>query len=347
MPPVELSQRARDTRRMLIGGYFIAALVMADGVSVTESVHAIVSEAASSWSKKDRVAVITIEALSDGRLARVDESYAQPVGSLATLTAAVLRVSGGVAPGEDPVLCASRIVVTEGVPAVATACLPDEAQVEVFGWEDAAREGNDASRDLFAGFSADADGAALRAIAAYRRATNSAPKWALPALAFGLALARVGRMDEAKPLLERWAKGGGYVSPEVRGYVGGEAKPRPPAPTVEGSAVPEIAQVTSSVAQCERDPAEVTAYVQQHLPKLVTCVQAERGTLPPALPVVFVVRPSGEVAEVGIDHRHFRKGELSGCVARVLTTSFAPSAGGDCPSRFEIAVKTLSQTEER
>jgi hypothetical protein len=334
---------------MLGGAAWLVAALVADGVSVTETVHGFVAEAARDWSRSARVAVITVEALPDGRIARVDESWSQPVGPLTKLTGAVVRVAGAVSKppeGVEPILCASRVVVaSDGSAAVATSCLLDSTTIEMLGWEDAAMEGMDASRDLFAGLSADADAKPLRAFAAYGRALERAPSWTLPSLVLGLGLARSGRLPEGKPHLERWAKSGGLMTAEIAGYIGGEYPRREPTPVV--AATPAPSEPVPFTAQCERDGNEITSYVQEHLPQLIACVEQEKTPVPPVLPISFAVRSSGAVEEVAIEHRHFKKGALATCVRGVLVQPLAGHTGGDCPARFELTVKTLSQTAER
>jgi hypothetical protein len=123
----------------------------------------------------------------------------------------------------------------------------------------------------------------------------------------------------------------------------------PPPPVVEAPAPKvseELATATASMSQCERGQQEIMTYIQARFPALNRCLQAERARtpnvdMPPALPIAFVVAPSGMIERVAVNHRFFQSGPLFDCVVKAMSGRMAPSSGAACPAMFELNLRGL------
>jgi tetratricopeptide (TPR) repeat protein len=230
----------------------------------------------------------------------------------------------------------------------AVACLPPDAEPIVAGWNraDEARFKDEPGALVFAGWAREAAGDYMRARLHLRRAAELAPDWALAAGAFGLSLARSDRMQEARPFLEEYAAARG-VPLEIRGYLAGA--------TVSGEAPASDTpggEPAGSISECQRPAAEVQAFVQGRADRIDNCLQNElrlapNAPMPPYLPIRFVVKPSGDIQGVTIDHRSFRVSRLRDCIEIALAGELEPAGGADCPGQLTMKVVTERQTPDR
>lgn len=236
-----------------------------------------------------------------------------------------------------------------GLISYAVACLPPGAQPMVAGWAaaDEAQLKDEPAALVMAGWSREADGDIMRARFHLRRAAELAPDWALAAGALGLNLARSDRPLEARPFLQQYAAARGMPI-EIRRYLasGGSGGGATGSSDVRGG------EPTTSFSECERPADEIQAFVRERFARIDSCLQHELQRapdvlMPPYLPIRFVVKSTGDIQGVAIDHRSFRDSRLRDCVEIALAGELAPAAGSDCPGQFTMKVVTERQTPER
>lgn len=221
--------------------------------------------------------------------------------------------------------------------AVGVACMPGRQLPQVALRDDA--ELSEPSASLFNGWKYEAAGDQTRARAAYRNAVEAAPTWDLAALAFGMNLARSGRLEEAIPVLER-ATQKRKPTREVRRYLKGQG----PTEGTESEDDDLDGPAEADVSSCQRDEGEIFHHVRKCSRKLSRCISAEQKraptvSMPSALPVSFVVGPKGAVRQIAVNHRHYRDGKFPMCVEKALKAKLKPAGGSNCPVAFEIEVQ--------
>jgi hypothetical protein len=218
------------------------------------------------------------------------------------------------------------------------ACFPAGLRPEV-----ATRDNADMNRAigrLFDGFTREASGDETLAVTAFEAAHEAEPDWYQATLALGLALARSGDLDRARPLLRRAARQRRPTT-EVRRFLQAkdDASTRDTGKTEEGDGLTDDAEVSS----CERDESEIFMHIRKNLGKLTRCVEAEHKRnpkleMPDSVPVSFAIGPDGSVRGIAVEHRFYRAGEFNRCVQQALTGRLKPCGGSACPVQFEMDV---------
>jgi len=221
---------------------------------------------------------------------------------------------------------------------IGVACMPGRQLPQVALRDDA--ELSEPSASLFSGWRHEAAGDQPRARAAYRNAVEKAPDWDLAALAFGMNLARSGRLEEAIPVLKRATKKR-KPTREMRRYLKGKG---PREGNDDGDDEDYDVAAEAEVSSCQRDEGEIFHHVRKCSRKLTRCISAEQKRLPTvsmptALPVSFVVIPKGAVRQIAVNHRHYRDGKFPMCVEKALKAKLKPAGGSNCPVAFEIEVQ--------
>ena len=240
--------------------------------------------------------------------------------------------------GNTPCVVHLRLLKAPRGLEVDAACFPAGAPPEV-----ATRENADMGRTigrLFDGYTREAGGDETLAASAFKAAHEAEPEWYQATLALGLALARAGNIDEARPLLRKAAKQRKPTA-EVRRFLQtkGEAAARDTGKADESDESTDDAEVSS----CERDESEIFLHIRKSLGKLTTCVDAERKRnpkleMPDSVPVTFAIAPDGPIHGIVIDHRFYREGEFNRCVVRALAGRLKPCGGSVCPVQFDLNV---------
>lgn len=235
----------------------------------------------------------------------------------------------------------SRRVVHVGV-----ACIPGRQSPQVALRDDA--ELNEPSASLFLGWKYEAAGDQMKARAALRRAFEQAQDWDLAGFAFGMNLARSGRLEEAMPVLKEVARTR-KPTREMKRYLKGKPPRERESDDDEGDADEYEAEGESEpaeadVSSCQRDESEIFHHVRKCSAKLTRCISAEQKraptvSLPPALPISFVVGPKGAIRQIAVNHRAYREGKFPMCVEKALKAKLKPAGGSNCPVAFEIEVQ--------
>ncbi len=99
-------------------------------------------------------------------------------------------------------------------------------------------------------------------------------------------------------------------------------------------------------SQCERSAGEVDSFVRGRFDRIQACVLSERrrapkAPMPDSLPIAFVVDSDGSVRNVSVNHRYFREGPLSQCIAAALAASLEAVDGADCPAELNLDLRGL------
>ncbi|MBI5507548.1 MAG: hypothetical protein HY903_02225 [Deltaproteobacteria bacterium] len=125
------------------------------------------------------------------------------------------------------------------------------------------------------------------------------------------------------------------------------APPLPPpgaAPTAAPAASEPVDEPAFST--CDREPDEIQEFVRSRYGRLQACFVAERSRAPKVafpdnLMITFVIDASGPVRGAGVDHRAYREGPLTQCVAAALAGDLPPVKGADCPAEFSVDLRSM------